>query len=79
MCRVLGVAPSGYDEWLQQPISNRGQEDARLLRLIRASFIASHAIYGARLSPQGQLIQARVVGLLFLDVLANHLLVAADG
>ena len=47
MCRVLGVAPSGYYEWLQQPISNRGQEDARLLRLIRASFVASHGIYGA--------------------------------
>jgi hypothetical protein len=27
MCRVLGVAPSGYYEWLQQPISNRAQED----------------------------------------------------
>src|SRR5262245_46719834 len=47
MCRVLGVAPSGYYEWLQQPISNRAHEDARLLRLIRASFIASHGIYGA--------------------------------
>ena len=47
MCRVLGVAPSGYYEWIQQPISNRGQEDARLLRLIRASFIASQGIYGA--------------------------------
>lgn len=47
MCRVLGVAPSGYYDWVQQPISNRGQEDARLLRLIRASFIASQGIYGA--------------------------------
>src|SRR6185503_3130037 len=47
MCRILAVAPSGYSEWLQQPISNRAQEDARLLRLIRASFIASHGIYGA--------------------------------
>ena len=47
MCRVLDVAPSGYYEWLQQPISNRAQEDARLLRLIRASFVASHGIYGA--------------------------------
>jgi putative transposase len=47
MCRVLGVAQSGYYEWLQQPISNRAQEDARLLRLIRASFIASHGIYSA--------------------------------
>ena len=35
MCRVLGVAPSGYYAWLQQPLSNRAQEDARLLRLIR--------------------------------------------
>ena len=47
MCRVLGVAPSGYYAWLAQPVSNRGQEDARLLRLIRASFTASHGIYGA--------------------------------
>jgi putative transposase len=47
MCHVLGVAPSGYDDWLKQPISNRAQEDARLLRLIRASFIASQGIYGA--------------------------------
>jgi putative transposase len=47
MCRVLGVAPSGYYEWLKQPISNRAKEDARLLRLIRASFVASHGVYGA--------------------------------
>jgi putative transposase len=47
MCRILGVAPSGYYEWLLQPVSNRGQEDARLLRLIRASFVASQGIYGA--------------------------------
>lgn len=40
MCKVLEVAPSGYYEWLQNPISNRAKEDARLLRLIRASFIA---------------------------------------
>src|SRR5215213_8712639 len=47
MCRVLGVAPSGYYEWRLQPVSNRAQEDARLLRLIRASFVASHGIYGS--------------------------------
>ena len=46
MCRVLEVAPSGYYAWLQQPVSNRAPEDA-LLRLIRASFVASHGIYGA--------------------------------
>ena len=32
---------------LKEPVSNRAQEDARLLRLIRASFVASHGIYGA--------------------------------
>lgn len=47
MCRILGVAVSGYYLWLQQPISNHDQEDARLLRLIRASFVASHGIYGS--------------------------------
>lgn len=47
MCRVLGVAPSGFYDWLKHPLSNRAVEDARLLRLIRASFTASHGIYGA--------------------------------
>jgi len=47
LCHVLGVAPSGYYAWLKQPVSNRAQEDARLLRLIRASFVASQGIYGA--------------------------------
>lgn len=47
MCRVLGVARSGYYDWLKQPISNHAKEDARLLRLIRTSFVASHGIYGA--------------------------------
>lgn len=47
LCRVLEVAPSGYYDWLKQPMSNRAKEDARLLRLIRASFVASQGIYGA--------------------------------
>jgi hypothetical protein len=47
MCRLLEVAPSGFFEWLKQPMSNRAQEDARLLRLIRASFEASQGVYGA--------------------------------
>src|SRR5215217_4586362 len=47
MCRILGVAPSGYYDWLKQPLSKRAQEDARLLKLISASFVASHGIYGA--------------------------------
>jgi putative transposase len=47
MCRILGVAPSGCYEWLTHPISSWAQEDARLLRLIRASFTARQGIYGA--------------------------------
>ena len=47
LCRVLEVAPSGYYARRKQPLSNRAQEDARLLRLIRASFVASQGIYGA--------------------------------
>lgn len=47
MCRVLEVTHSGYYAWLQQPLSNRAQEDARLLKLIRASFVASNCIYGS--------------------------------
>lgn len=47
MCRLLGVARAGYYAWLQHPVSDRAQEDARILKLIRASFIASHGIYGA--------------------------------
>ncbi|HEY6467064.1 MAG TPA: IS3 family transposase, partial [Candidatus Acidoferrales bacterium] len=47
MCRLLEVTRSGYYAWLHEPISHRAQEDARLLRLIRASFIASHGVYGS--------------------------------
>src|SRR5580765_4472235 len=47
MCRLLDITRSGYYAWLKEPVSNRAQEDARLLRLIRASFVASRGIYGA--------------------------------
>ncbi len=47
MCRLLDVAPSGYYAWLNTPISTRDREDARLLRLIRASFKESQGVYGA--------------------------------
>lgn len=47
ICRLLGVARAGYYAWLENPISDRAQEDERLLRLIRSSFLASHGIYGA--------------------------------
>lgn len=44
-CQVLEVAPGGYYEWLQNPISGRARLDTMLLRLIRASFVAGHGIY----------------------------------
>lgn len=47
MCRLLRVARADYYAWLDHPVSDRAQEDARLLRLVRASFTASHGIYGA--------------------------------
>jgi putative transposase len=47
MCRELGVAPSGYYQWVKCPQSARAMEDGRLLRLIRASFKASQGFYGA--------------------------------
>ena len=47
MCRELGVAASGYYQWLKCPLSARAVEDARLMRLIQASFKASQGIYGA--------------------------------
>lgn len=48
MCRVLDVARAGYYAWLRDPLSDRTKEDARLPRLIRASYEASHGVYGAR-------------------------------
>lgn len=47
MCRVLEVTPSGYYAWLKNPQSRRSIENARLLKLIRASFNASNGIYGS--------------------------------
>ncbi len=47
MCRLLKVAPSGYYAWRKNPISDRALEGERLLCLIRASFEASHGIYGS--------------------------------
>ncbi len=38
---------AGYYAWLDHPVCDRAQEDARLLKLIQMSFIGSHGIYGA--------------------------------
>lgn len=47
MCRALDVSRAGYYAWLHKPLSDRAKEDARLLRLIRASYNASHGVYGS--------------------------------
>jgi putative transposase len=47
MCRLLQVARTGFYQWLHKPVSNRAIEDQRLLALIRASYAASHGVYGS--------------------------------
>ena len=48
MCRVLRVARAGFYEWLRKSVCDRAKEDARLLNLIRDSYMASRGVYGAR-------------------------------
>ncbi len=47
MCRVLGVARSGFYAWVHRPLSDQALDNLRLLELIRASWIASGGIYGS--------------------------------
>jgi putative transposase len=47
MCSTLGVTRSGFYAWLDSPVSKRGRDNDRLLRLIKASHSASHGIYGS--------------------------------
>ena len=47
MCRVLGVARSGFYAWVHQPRSLRAIEDENLLECIRASHVASGGVYGS--------------------------------
>jgi putative transposase len=48
MCRVLGVHRSGFYAWLQAPTSARDRDDARVLGLIKRSWLESGAVYGYR-------------------------------
>ena len=50
MCRdqTSRVARAGFYAWLHEPVSDHAREDARLLDLIRASYTASHGVYGSR-------------------------------
>ena len=47
MCKVLKLHRSGFYAWLEKPLSDRAIEDARLLKLIKESFIASGCTYGS--------------------------------
>ena len=47
MCRMLGVAPSGYYAWRSRPLSARGRADAALAERIRAIHEHSRGTYGA--------------------------------
>ena len=47
MCRVLGLAPSGYYAWLQRSPSKKSTQDDVLLTHVRAAFHASRRRYGS--------------------------------
>ena len=48
-CRVLRVSSSGYYAWLRRPKQSRLQQaDTKLLVAIRAIYVASRRLYGAR-------------------------------
>jgi len=47
MCRVLGVSPSGYYEWLGRGPSARAVADAAILERIEHHHIASRGTYGS--------------------------------
>ena len=46
MCRVLGLSPSGYYDWLRRPPSARARHDAELKGRILAKWIDSDETYG---------------------------------
>jgi len=48
MCRVLCVHFSGFYAWLQEPLSQRAQEDVRQTELIRQAWFDSGKVYGYR-------------------------------
>jgi putative transposase len=47
MCRVLGVAPSGYYAWQERPPSKKAARDHVLTAHVRAAFKASRRRYGS--------------------------------
>lgn len=61
MCRVLMVHVSGFYAWLEEPLSQRAQDDERQTELIRQAWDDSGKVYGYRkltddLRDQGELV-----------------------
>lgn len=48
LCEALGVSRGGFYAWLTRPRSRRSRSEEELGAKIRASFLASDRIYGAR-------------------------------
>jgi transposase InsO family protein len=47
LCRVLGLARSGYYAWRKRPLSTRAQQDQQLREHIQRLFTASRQTYGS--------------------------------
>ena len=47
-CRVMQVQRSGYYAWRARSLSQRAQNDRRLLGLIKLSWLESGTVYGYR-------------------------------
>lgn len=48
LCRMMAVHPSGYYAWCRKALSNRDQDDQRLLGLIKHAWLESGGVYGYR-------------------------------
>ncbi len=47
LCRLVGVAASGFYAWLRRPVSGRHEDDRRVSERIEAIFAASRRTYGS--------------------------------
>ena len=48
MCKVMQLHPSGYYAWNADPLSQRAQDDQRLLGLLKHAWLESGGVYGYR-------------------------------
>jgi transposase InsO family protein len=72
MCRALSVSASGYYEWLQRPLSQRGQDNQALAVQLQAHFDSNRQVYGTRrlkqcLAEAGEQISRRRIGRLMAE------------